>query len=253
MTKFLRNELVGRFALAIFGILAMNCSGAAQDIVPQLRSETQAKLREFESIMKDKIETMRMVNELLPIVVKDPSVLEKLAIPNYQEVELKTILKNYQNDLATLARIRIDDLQEVQRAAANNDMDTVVLRNIELDTAKLEISADAMKRIEDVILPHQVSRLKQIALQKRLTSTTRHFGLLGAPYELAQRMEIGPSDLQKLKRLTEELNDKLEEEIRALHEKYLKEIVDSLPTKTRESIMDQLGEISPLSFARSPR
>ena len=97
-------------------------------------------------------------------------------------------------------------------------------------------------KMEEALLPHQIKRLKQIALQKQLLAETK-----GDQFEMVLRLgdqlELKPREKTKLKTDIAKAKKEYQEELKKLHQKYQKRILDSMPPESQEKLKEILGDM----------
>jgi len=156
------------------------------------------------------------------------------------------ILPSQQEKLGTLKgelKGRTKQAYEAIDASGIPKDDRKVLR----EQAKAQASADAAREIEQVLLPHQIKRLRQIMLQRRLGQHT--FGgsaaALGSD-DLAQELGISDKQQEELKAREKEakaeLEQKAREVLRQLREEAHEKVFDVLTPAQRQKLKEMLGE-----------
>lgn len=104
-----------------------------------------------------------------------------------------------------------------------------------------EITADFEKRVNEVLLPHQQKRLKQITSQFQ---TRGREGVAGALTEgnLADELKITDEQREKLRKVGEEARAEMEEKTRKLREEMELKILDVLTDEQRRQYKELMGE-----------
>ncbi|QEG22313.1 hypothetical protein [Mariniblastus fucicola] len=125
----------------------------------------------------------------------------------------------------------------------------------EMMTEMREKIAEDMKgvddKIGDILLPHQLERLDQIALQGQM----RRGGTAAALKSDAMREKLGltEEEAEKLQAKEEEVKKELEEQIKKLREEATDKILSVLPAAKQESIKALIGESYEVQNARGGR
>ena len=122
-------------------------------------------------------------------------------------------------------REKFQDLSREER----NDLMTELREQIKEDTE------DAEKKVEEILVPHQLDRLKQLQLQSKM----RRGGTADA---LADALGLSEDEAEKLKEKEEEVKKELEEDIKKLREKALDKTLSVLPADKREKAKELIGE-----------
>ena len=108
-----------------------------------------------------------------------------------------------------------------------------------------EIQEEIEKELSDVLLPHQMKRLKQIQMQQSLRGGGAN-GLTRGP--LADELGITEEQIEELREKAEEVQEELQEEIRKLQEEAREEILTVLTPAQRRKYKELIGE--PFEFSR---
>jgi hypothetical protein len=116
------------------------------------------------------------------------------------------------------------------------------------EAAKAQVSDEVAREIEQVLLPHQIKRLRQIMLQRRLGQHT--FGgsaaaALGSD-DLAEELDITEKQREELKtkekEVQQELEKKAKEIFRQLRDEAHAELLEVLNPAQRQKLKEMLGE-----------
>ena len=102
-----------------------------------------------------------------------------------------------------------------------------------------EIGQQAANDLEDVLLPHQLERLRQIGLRSRL----RYHSLVDVLTSDPVKSEIGLSNDQaaSLRKSEREIRDELEKQIAELREKARKKLLSNLSRSQQEQVEQMMG------------
>lgn len=101
-----------------------------------------------------------------------------------------------------------------------------------------EIQAQAEERINEVLLPHQVARLREINLQQQV----RRGGLQGALRgELAEELGITEEQREQMAAKAEELQQELQQKIEQLRKDAQEELMGLLTPEQRSKIESMMG------------
>jgi Spy/CpxP family protein refolding chaperone len=104
-----------------------------------------------------------------------------------------------------------------------------------------EITADFEKRVNEVLLPHQQKRLKQITAQFQARGRE---GVTGALTEgnLADELKITEEQREKLRKVGEEARAEMDEKMRKLREEMEQKILAVLTDEQRSQYKELMGE-----------
>lgn len=96
------------------------------------------------------------------------------------------------------------------------------------------------KDIEDLLLPHQISRMKQIQLQQRM----RAMGAANAlsDQKIAEELGLSEEQIAKLKERAKELAEELQKKVQKLREETQNTLLKELDPDQREKLNALIGE-----------
>jgi len=121
-------------------------------------------------------------------------------------------------------------------------------RKILREQAKVELGDEVARELERVLLPHQLKRLRQIALQRRLGQHTPSLSAAAALSSADLAQELGITDQQrdelrrKEKEVKAELERKAKELLRELRNEAQDELSEVLTPTQRQQLKEMLGE-----------
>jgi len=135
-----------------------------------------------------------------------------------------------------------DELKELSQSGASKEKVGEKQKQLvkQLEAEKSKVQKDAF----DVLLPHQVDRLRQVTVQVFMQEGAKQqktkSGLLTK--EMIEFLEIDEAQQKKILNKTEELQKKMQEELRALQDKYVNELLKELTAKQRKKYKDTIGD-----------
>lgn len=95
-------------------------------------------------------------------------------------------------------------------------------------------------QLKGLLLPHQLERLKQVALQTHM----KQAGTAGAlaSDQIADALGITPEQIKNLKSRSEEINKELQKDIESLKNKAQQELLNELTTDQQEKLKELTGD-----------
>ncbi len=99
----------------------------------------------------------------------------------------------------------------------------------------------AESQLKELLLPHQIKRLQELAYQVSLKNGGGTVDALTRG-KLKEELELNDKDVEKLKMKSRELNLRLEKEIAALREKARKDLLDELSGKQKAKLKELVGD-----------
>ncbi len=102
------------------------------------------------------------------------------------------------------------------------------------------LNAEKQQRMQQVLLPHQFDRLRQIALQTRMKRTGEATTLSSG--EVAEALGISAEQQEKIKARAEELKKEMEEKIARIKQEAREELLDELTGEQRRKLEEMMGD-----------
>ena len=147
---------------------------------------------------------------------------------------------------------QVKDLEKLSEDQRNSMRDLFSqLRNLsrEQRTAKIRgVMEGIQKKVDDILLPNQVKRLKQLALQQRLRGGV---SALLRDEKLTGELGISESEKQKIEAKAKEIEDQLRKKMAALRKQAQDQLIKSLTPQQQAKLKDMVG--APFEFQQQPR
>lgn len=156
--------------------------------------------------------------------------------------EQKTKLKDFLDGIKKTQQEYGQQLRQAQKAGASK---TELAEKKEELIGKLEVEkGEVQQKAFDVLLPHQVKRLKQVTIQVWMRESAKTGKKVSGflTQEMIDFLEIGTEQELKIKKKSEELRAKLMKDIQRLQEKYRKELMSELTAKQRKKFEEAIGD-----------
>ena len=159
-------------------------------------------------------------------LINDASVQKDLELVDDQVTQLREMQREFSREL----KDQIGDLSK-------GDFDKSRIKDI----GKLvsELRAKQKTRMEQLLLPHQVDRLKQVALQKHMESAGTA-GALGG--KIADELGITDEQKEQLKQREKEIKQELAEKMAKMREEAREELLQVLNPDQRQKLKTMMGE-----------
>jgi protein-disulfide isomerase-like protein with CxxC motif len=96
------------------------------------------------------------------------------------------------------------------------------------------------EQMEGMLLPHQIARLQQVALQTHM----KQAGTAGAlaSDKVAEELGLTNEQIERLKKRSKEINEKLAKEMEALKEKAKNELLKELSLDQQNKLKEMTGD-----------
>ena len=153
---------------------------------------------------------------------------KELEVVDEQVEDVKDLAQNYQKDIMKFYTDNQELGQEMQQLIRDGKMEEAQELGKQYQEKNAEFAQGYLDKANEVLLPHQIDRLKQIAKQQVVKMTNQYSDEFGMASSMAK--ELG---------LSKEETKKLNETIKAAREEYY-EAVETAKKKANEKIMSVL-------------
>ena len=190
------------------------------------------------------MEDASLLGELYMLTYND-ALMEELEIVDLQIEEIKKISESYTNSFDFYNNTddpRNEIIRELREKGETEQANQLAQEQFKEANDRLQKHYQSLvEQVEEILLPHQMKRLRQILKQNRLQG----FGqtdYLGLPYALADEIGLERGDKQKLKETTERVREEFNKKVNELRESSLEEILDELSSEEREAFKELVGD-----------
>ena len=159
-------------------------------------------------------------------MASNPDIRKEIELVDDQAEELKRINAEFSRKLS-----------EQFQSITNGNLESLDKDRIQ-DLLK-QLNQEKRERMESVLLPHQLDRLKQVALQMNMKSRGTARALQS---ELAKELDITEEQVRRLKEREKQLNQELQEKIRQWKEDARKQLLEELTPQQRTKLNQLLGD-----------
>lgn len=170
--------------------------------------------------------------------------LKELEIVDAQAKELSRISQDYKKLLLAVNQANQEIMFKAQQEGRKLNYDEYMKPMSEV-TKKMEAE------LEELLLPHQVKRIKQLAVRQQLVVLSGYTDDLSYPLALAKPMGLSSMELEDLKDMVSKTRAEYEEKVKKLQDDARDKILKSLPEEQRKIYLDLVGE--PFDFDASQR
>lgn len=184
-----------------------------------------------------------MLLQQLVSIAHNPRLRDELEIIDKQVSELAEVLRDYQQERQQFMMENRKDMELAQQAAREGmgEVAQGVMR--ELQKEMREKSAAHFKRINEILLPHQIKRFRQIALQMMLKHASGYGDEFGMPLALADHLGLSPKEKESLRKTVEDARTEFSEEVKALRETTRNKILNAIPAEKRKEYHALIGDL----------
>lgn len=190
------------------------------------------------------IETASFMKTLRDIVLRD-NIKQELGIVDYQLETLKTISEKFRKDSRAIglkAGAKLNPILTDDTLSESESQRLQLEINIERFAAISKAGDSLNAEIDNVLLPHQLKRLKQLSAQKEMLEQA---GRDRSRLFLAMAQRIGMSEVEKkdFEKQYEDIRKSHLEEAAALKKKYDQKLIDALPENAKKKLTEIFGEL----------
>ena len=160
-------------------------------------------------------------------MLSNPSVQKDLELVGDQ-------LKQVQDLQAEFAQQMKDQIGDISKGGLNKD------RLKDLPVLMKKLRDRQREQMESMLLPHQIARLQQVALQTHM----KQAGTAGAlaSEKVAEELGITNEQIERLKKRSKEINEKLAKDMEALKEKAREELLKELSLDQQAKLKEMMGD-----------
>ncbi len=160
-------------------------------------------------------------------MLNNPSVQKDLELVGDQLASVQELQSKFAQEMK-------EQIGDISKGGLSKD------RLQELPALMEKIRAEQREKMEGMLLPHQVARLQQVALQTHL----KQAGTAGAlaSEKVAEALGISKEQIERLKARSKEINEQLAKDTEALKEKAKEELLQELTPDQRNKLKEMTGD-----------
>lgn len=133
---------------------------------------------------------------------------------------------------------RMSDVTKQMRSGGRLNLDGEMIEK--LKQVSKEIKDEKREEIEGLLLPGQLERLKQVALQMKMKQQGTINALRGK--EIAEALGLDEDQIESLREKSKEISARMQEEMEALREKARKDLLSELTSDQQKKLEELMGE-----------
>lgn len=184
-----------------------------------------------------------MLLQQLVSITQNPRLRDELEIIDKQTNELAEVLREYQQERQQFMSENRKDMELAQQAAREGMGEVAQEMMRELQSEMREKSAAHFKRVNKILLPHQIKRIRQIALQMMLKHASGSGDEFGMPLALADHLGLSQKEKETLKQTIEDARREFAEELEALKDSSRNKILKAIPAEKRKEYHALIGDL----------
>jgi len=205
-----------------------------------LQVQLQAQVETQTESMRN-VENQQLVMQVMSLS-NNQSLQRELAITDEQLELLRPVGQRYLKFAGELSTKYKNELAEAQELFQNNDAEGGKKLLGKFQTEMFEFVDELSAKVEDILLPHQISRLKQISKRQTSKLINKHGDEFGVPLALANQIGLSQQETKDLEETIAKVREEFYEEVAKLREKAQAKILKSLPSEKRDKLIELVGE-----------
>lgn len=160
---------------------------------------------------------------------------DEVALTEEQLAKCKELAQKFDAEIWALKERTI-----IAKHAAKSDEDCAAI-DAALANAEEPLLDGVLMEFDEVILPHQMKRIQQLALQGHLRMRGQHtfFGMLAA---LADHLDLTRDESRLAKERLDELEKEYKEKLTQLQQEYIQLSRDAFPKRLHDQIEELIGD-----------
>ena len=218
----------------LFGQAPMLCRVASAQI-PEEMKELMEKNRK-------NIENQNLMMRLMSIA-GNQALQRELEIVPHQIKGLSEISEAFQKEIVQLNlenREKILEAQKLMQAGKSKEGMNMMQ---EFQDQMFAMCDSRLKAVEEILLPHQIKRIRQISRQEMLKYQSGFGDEFGIPLAIAEELELSLSEKQDLEKAIKEAREEYYAQLEKLKQKTHEKILKSIPADKRERVKEIVGEL----------
>lgn len=224
-----------RRSLSIILSVAIACVAIAQDEELVKAKAAQKKAQDYQRV--------QMMMSQLSWIANNPMLMEELEIADSQIEDLKKAGQEYQRATQKHFAKKQEDMMEIQKLFQEGKRKEAMEKSMEFQQAMFDIAKSKMDEVEKSLLPHQLARMKQIALQQTMKFQNPYGDEFGLSLGLAAELRLNQAEKAKLDKVIREARQRYYEETKRLKQQAKQEILAALPPEKQQKLQEMLGDI----------
>ena len=190
---------------------------------------------------QEKMEMQFLISKIATLSY-DEELRKELEVVDRQAKQLKELAKNYQTDTMKFYTDNSELITKLQSAKKEGAKHSIELAN-KFNQKQADFAKTYMEGLKDILLPHQVDRLKQLVIQQRIRLSSQFSDEFGIAASLADELGLDAEQKKSLNEAIEIARKEYYDSVAAAKKKANKKILSSLTVKQQEKMKKIVGDI----------
>ena len=191
---------------------------------------------------QQKMETHFLISKIATLAY-DVELRKQLDVVDDQANQLKELAKNHQTDTMKFYTDNTELITKLQGAAGKEGAEHSRELANEFNHKKAEFAKTYMDRLMDILLPHQVDRLKQLVKQQRTRLTNQFSDEFGIVASLADELGLDTEQKKSLNEAIKIARKEYYDSVAAAKKKANEKILSALTVEQQEKMKMIVGDI----------
>lgn len=191
--------------------------------------------------MREQIELQHMMMKLMSIS-NNPQLQKELDFVDDQLKDLEKMARDFQARFMKFNASRQEEMLEIQELVNNGEHKKAMEKSKKIQAENMEFMKEYREKANDLILPHQMKRLRQISRQESLKYQSGYGDEFGVPFALADDIGLTAAEKGKLRDAIQEAREEYYEKLEKLKAAAHKKILASIPKEKRGKLEEFLGK-----------
>ena len=237
---FLSPENICPVLLSFLFFLGHASAQEEQELSPQ--DKFKARMEKVQEESKKAMGYQVMLSQMIGLT-NNSELMKEMEIVGEQREQLQAIAKSYMEEMQDTHRKQIERQKELQIYLKNGEHEKVQELAIEMQSANADAVNAKVQELEEILLPHQMERMRQLSLQNSVKFRTDYSGFLGLPLAVADQLGLSIAETNRLKDATEKADTELRAEVKRLNAEKMKQILDALPADKQKRFQEIVGDL----------
>ena len=201
----------------------------------------QEQMREFAKRNQQRLLDQMLINQLMQLG-SSRALQAELEVVKEQAERLTHLARSFNSRMMKFSSENLEQIQEAAELIRSGEHAEGMKLSNQFHELQSEIMNEMMDEVNEVLLPHQVDRLRQLAKQQMARTTNPYRDEFGIAIGLAEELELTREERTHLSKTIERVRKQYYADVAELKKQANQEIMDAIPPAKRERIKEILGD-----------
>ncbi len=190
---------------------------------------------------KKQMETQFIMQQLM-MLGHDSELRKELEVVEDQVEKVKKLSQDYQKEMMKFYSDNREMIEEMQKLYQDGETEAAQEMGKAYQEKNREFMQGHMEKVQEVLLPHQIDRLKQIAKQQQTKLMNRFNDEFGVAVSLADELGLTAQEKKRLIDTVKKARDEYYKTVEAAKKKAKDKILGVLTTEQKEKMTELIGD-----------